>query len=187
MKKQIPIEQAHRLLGPGPAVLVTALARGRHSIMPAAWVTPVNMRPPMIAIAINQAHFTAELIQRSEQFGLSIPSVELLKQVRYCGSVSGRDADKWVQTGLHQAEPHQIDTPLVEECLAHIECAVAQAIDLPDHTVFIGEVLYAAVEEGIFEERWLLEGKEAKPLHHLGGSFYALLEESIEAPAPEDT
>jgi flavin reductase (DIM6/NTAB) family NADH-FMN oxidoreductase RutF len=181
MKQAIPLETAHRLLGCGSVVLVTASAKGRSSIMPAAWATPLSIRPPLIGVCINQAHFTAELVRRSEQFGLSVPSAELLHQVQYCGSVSGRDVDKWDQTGLHPAEPHKIDIPLIDECIAHLECGVVQAVDITDHTMFIGQVLYAAVEEGIFTDRWLLEDRDAKPLHHLGGPWYGVLEEAIKA------
>lgn len=185
MKQSIPLETAHRLLGCGSVVLVTATVKGRSSIMPAAWVTPLSIRPPLVGVCINQAHFTAELVKRSEQFGLSIPSFELLQQVQYCGSVSGRDVDKWAQTGLRQAEPHEIEVPLIEECIAHLECGVVRAVDITDHTLFIGQVLYAAAEEGIFSDRWLLEGRDAKPIHHLGGFWYGVMDQAIEAPQPE--
>ena len=187
-KIPLPIETAHRLLSPGPIALVTSQRKGRVNITPIAWISTVSSRPPMIAIAVNQAHFLHELIRASGEFVLNIPSVELLKQVKYCGSVSGRDADKFQVTGLHQAEPRYVSTPHIDECLAHIECALVDVHSPGDHSIFLGEVVAAKVEAEAFETRWLLKERELRPLHHLGGAFYGVIDEGIDAdaaPSPE--
>ena len=181
MKKDVPISKAHRLINDGPVVLVTAAYKGRMNVMAAAWTTPISSRPPLVGVAIHLGGFTHDLIKRSGEFALNIPGRPLADKVRLCGSVSGEDVeDKFKLAGLTPVEAKYIGAPLIEECLGHLECAVVEAIELGDHTLFVGEVVAAQAEEEAFDGYWLLEDEEAKPLHHLGGDFYAVLEKRIE-------
>ena len=188
MKEEIPFTRVHRLINPGPVVLVTAKYKDRVNVMTAAWAVPISLRPPLVGVAIAPRCFTHDLIRRSEQFALNIPGRALLEQVKLCGTLSGHDVDdKFEAAGLTPVDALEIDAPLIEECLGHLECALVEAITLGDHTLFVGEVIAAQVEREAFDETWLLEEEEAKPLHHLGGEFYALLEERIEVkPQPEE-
>ena len=184
-KVPVPVERAHRLLSPGPVLLVTAARKGRTDITPIGWASSVSTRPPLVAIAVFQGNFIHELIKASGEYAINVPSLDLLKQVQYCGSVSGRDVDKFQATGLHQGEPKQIGAPLVDECLAHLECAVTDVVTPGDHSIFIAEVVAAQAESDAFEDYWLLkEEKELKPLHHLGGIYYSVLDGRIDASAP---
>ncbi|MFQ6058113.1 MAG: flavin reductase family protein [Anaerolineae bacterium] len=181
MKRELPVTRANRLINPGPVVLVTARYKDRFNVMTAAWAVPISHRPPLVGVAIAPSRFTHDLIVRSDQFALNVPGRGLLEQVELCGTLSGHDVDdKFAAAGLTPMEPQQIDAPLIEECLGHLECAVVEAIELGDHTLFVGEVVAAQVEEEAFDEAWLLEEEEAKPLHHLGGDLYAVLEKRIE-------
>ncbi len=180
MKKEIPTWQATRLLQPGNIALVTARHRDKVGVMPAAWLTPLSQTPPLVGVAIHQSRFTHDLIRRSEQFALNLPGRPLAEQVDRLGRVSGfEDVEKFKLAGFAEAEPKQVAAPLIEECLAWIECAVVDAVETGDHTLFIGEVLVARVEEQAFDETWLLVDEEVKPLHHLGGKRYAVLEKPI--------
>lgn len=176
MKEQIPLSNAHRLLNSGCMVVVTATAKGRTNAMPAAWVTPVSLRPPLVAVSIAVTSFTHELIARSNEFVLNVPGTELAKQVTSMGAVSGRDVDKFKQTGLHLAPPKVVSAPLIAECLGHLECAVANRTTVGDHSLFIGEVLAAWAEKDAFDQFWRLEHREIKPLHHLGANIFSVLE-----------
>jgi len=187
MKKvEIPLTRAGRLINAGPVVLVTSHYKDKANVMTAAWVTPLSFSPPLVGIAIHPARFTYDLIKKSEQFAINVPGISLLKAVEICGTVSGRDVDKFKKAGITPVDALEIDVPLVEECLGHIECVLVDAFTVGDHTLFVGQVVSASVVEGIFDEVWKLEEEEAKPLHHLGGSFYALLEKRIESPSTEE-
>ncbi len=181
-KVKVPLERAHRLIGPGPVVLVTAERKGKADITPVGWAMPVSVRPPLVAIAVYEGNFLNELIRAAGQFVLNIPSVDLVKQTHYCGTVSGRDVDKFAVTGLHVAEPEEVDTPLIEECIAHLECALVDVVTPGDHGIFIGEVVYAQAEEEAFKEQWLEKSeKELRPIVHLGGTIFATLGERFDA------
>ncbi len=180
MKVEVPLSQATRLINSGPVVLVTAKYKDKVNVMAAAWTTPISHEPPLVGVSIAPQRFTHDLVRRSGEFVLNVPGRNLLEQVELCGSVSGRDVDKFKEAHLTPMEAKEVSAPLIEECLGHLECAVVEAFELGDHTLFVGQVVAAWAEEGTFDEVWLLEDEEAKPLHHLGGDYFGVLEERLE-------
>ncbi|MCS7285961.1 MAG: flavin reductase family protein [Anaerolineae bacterium] len=176
MKKvEIPVSHAFRLINAGGVVLVTSHYKDKENVMSASWITPLSFSPPLIGVAIHPVRFTHDLIKKSEQFALNIPSVSLLKAVEICGTYSGRDVDKFARAGITPVDALEIDVPLVEECIGHIECVLTDAFTTGDHTLFVGQVVAASVVEEAFDKVWKLENDELKPLHHLGEDFYAVL------------
>ncbi len=188
MKKDVPLWQAYRLVQSGAVALVTTRYLDKVNVMPASWISPVSYDPPRIGIAIAFTRMTHDLIRRSEAFVLNIPGRPLAEQVDRAGHISGRDVDdKLSELGLTGADADEIDAPLIDECLAHIECGVVEAIELGDHVWFVGEVLAAKADEEAFDETWLLgEDEEKKPLLHLGGNLYAVPESRIEVKQREE-
>lgn len=176
-KIDIPLWQVTRLVSPGPVALVSLKYRDKVNLIAVGWVSVLSQNPPRLGIAIHPSRYSHDLLRRSGQFGLSIPGRALAEAVVRVGQVSGASGvDKFNAAGLTQAEPKQIEAPLVQEALAWIECAIVDTFESGDHTLFVGEVLAARAEEAAFQDTWLLpEDEEMRPLHHLGGARYALL------------
>ncbi len=181
MKVQVPSSYALRLILPGVVGLVTTEYRGRMDVTTVSWMAPVGREPPMVGLAIHPSTLCHDLIKRSGEFVVNVPTLDVLNQVMTCGQISGNDLDKFARTGLVLAEPKVVRAPLIEQCVAHLECALVNAFQPGDHTIFVGEVAYAWAEEGAFDETWTLEERDLKPLHHLGGKAFAVLEERLEA------
>lgn len=183
--RQIERQLATRLIQPGPVVLVTSLFRAQHNVMTAGWLMPVGHDPVMIGVAIHPGRLTHEFVSRSEAFGLSIPTIDLLNAVHRCGVESGRDRDKFESAGLTPLDAFEIDAPLVEECVAHIECGVVERLTFTDHDLFIGEVLAASAAEELFTDRWRIQdGSEL--LHHIAADEYAALGRIYRARLSDD-
>jgi flavin reductase (DIM6/NTAB) family NADH-FMN oxidoreductase RutF len=173
-KETVPLDKAHRLITNGPVTLITSAYKDRQGIMPASWVIPVSLKPFLVAVAINPMAFTHDLIDKSGQFAINVPTGDLARAVKQAGSISSRDLDKFKAIGLHPLAALKISAPLVEECIGHLECSVITRYTPGDHTIFIAEVVAAQVEAGTFEGVWLVEKEEARVLHHLGGSSYCV-------------
>lgn len=169
MKKDVPLNQAHRLLNTGCVVLVTSAFETSVNVMSLAWQTPLSGQPTLAGISVAHPHFTHELIMKSREFAINIPGWELLEQVKFCGKAKGRNTDKFAESGLTPVSASKISAPLAEQCLGHIECRVAQHITVGDHTLFIGEVLAASAREDKFNGYW---NADASLIHHLGGTNY---------------
>src|SRR5215213_1756533 len=99
VKREISIDQAYRLIACGPVTLVTSFHRGDMNVMTASWLTPISYRPTLIGLSVHQANMTHDLIKRVGEFAINIPTPELIRQVRFCGSTSGRDQSKLTATG----------------------------------------------------------------------------------------
>lgn len=180
MKVQVPTQFALRLIAPGAVGLVTTAYRGRMNVTTVSWLAPVSRDPALLAVAINPATLCHDLLKRSGEFVVNIPTTDVLNQVATCGQISGNDLDKFDRTGLVMAEPRVVRPPLIEQCIGHLECAVVNSYQPGDHTIFIGAVAYASAEEEAFDETWTLPEKDLKPLHHLGGKWYGVIEERLE-------
>ncbi len=188
MRRPVPETEARRLLSGGPVTLVTSRYHGKDNVMPAAFVTPLSMEPPLVGVAMNPNHHSYDMLRYTEQFALSIPGRRLLHHVQYLGSVSGRDVDKFELTKLPTFKALRVEAPLIEGCVAHIECGLVDAFRTGDHVLLVGQVLAASAVAEAFDKTWLLEDDDEKPLHHLGANRYALLGQRMEAriPKPEE-
>jgi flavin reductase (DIM6/NTAB) family NADH-FMN oxidoreductase RutF len=176
---------ARRLLGGGPVLLVSTSYRGRPNVMPVAYAMNLSITPPMVGIALHPERYTLDVIRKTNEFAINIPSRELLHHVQYLGTLSGVDFDKLELTNLPTFQARRVNSPLLEGCVGWIECDVEDVIEIGDHFLVTARVVAVQAEEEAFEGHWLLKDNDAKPLHYLGGNFYALLDEVLEARIPQ--
>jgi len=133
--------------------LVTCSSSGRVDIIAVSFCMPVSREPPMVACAIGQKTYSSELIQQTKEFVVNVPTHELKRQIYYCGSHSGRDVDKFKETGLTPQPARHVDAPIISECVAHMECRVEQATDTGDKVLFIATVVDAYADEDVAQGR----------------------------------
>ena len=181
MNIEIPLSKANRLINHGPTVLVTSQSGDKPNVMTAAWQTPVSKNPPLVAVSIAPGRYSHQLIEESREFVINIPTHNLLREVQGCGKVSGRKVDKFEKFGLTSVPAFKVKTPLIKECIAHLECTLYDSIKVGDHTFFIGEILSASVEEDLYDDFLRVEDLRAKTLHHLGSNTYTYPDKRIKA------
>jgi flavin reductase (DIM6/NTAB) family NADH-FMN oxidoreductase RutF len=178
MKVEVPKAQATRLINAGGVILVSSCYKDKANIITIAWHTPISKDPGLIGIAIAKSHLSYELIQKSEEFIINVPHADLLKQTIACGSISGSKVDKFKESGLTAEKADKlIKTPRIKECIGHIECYLRDIRDIGDHGLFIGEVISASAQEGLFNETWQVD--KVKLLFHLGGKYFTSSSETI--------
>ncbi len=182
-KVDVSLARALRLLTPGPVTLLTAQYRGKKNVMAAGWAMPISSNPPMVAVAIHPSRYTYGLIEKSGDFALNIPARPLAEKVKKAGDLSGADVDKFLQIGLTPYEAKEVSAPLIVECIGHLECGVVDRVQGGDHILLLAQVVAASAEETAFDgEKWTLVDEEVKPVHHLGGNFFAILESPLSIP-----
>jgi len=177
--------EARRLLTGGPVVLVTTSWHAKTNVMPVAYVMPLSFKPPLVGIAVHPSRHTHDMIRFSEEFAINVPGRSLIHHIQYLGSVSGKELDKFELTKLPTLKARKVGAPLIEGCIGYIECGLEDALRVGDHTLFVGRVVAASVDDEAFDETWLLADDDHKPLHYLGLSRYAILGEKMEARVPE--
>ncbi|MFA5138821.1 MAG: flavin reductase family protein [Elusimicrobiota bacterium] len=129
---------------PMSMTLVGTLVDGRPNFMAVGWITRVNVKPPMIAVALGKNHYTNGGIRAAKAFSVNIPSLDLIKQTDYCGLVSGRKQDK---SAVFKVVPGAATgAPLADDCPLCMECRLVDVVDLPTNEIFIGEIVAAYAE-----------------------------------------
>lgn len=126
---------------PMPMVVVGTLVNKRPNFMAVGWVTRVNYRPPMIAVALGKIHYTNSGIRTSGAFSINVPGIDLMEKADYCGIVSGREEDK--STVFKVITGKKTGTPMIEDCPLCMECKLANIVALPTNELFIGEIVGA--------------------------------------------
>lgn len=174
-----------RLLEPGPTVLVTSMYRSHPNVMTAAWLSPLGFDPPLIGLSVHPGRTTHQLISKSEMFGISIPTMDLVRAVHQCGMYSGEDVDKFERTGLTPVDPVEIEAPRIDECVAHLECGVVERLTLTDHDLFVAQILHAEADNERFQDRWVASA-ELQLIHHIAAEYYAGLTRAYAVRLEED-
>jgi flavin reductase (DIM6/NTAB) family NADH-FMN oxidoreductase RutF len=137
-----------RILYPSRVVLVTSAGKsGKPNIMTVAWTAILSMNPFMVGIAVSPKRHSHKLISESKEFVVNLPAFELEKQMEFCGTKSGRDIDKFKETGLTPAKSEKVKAPRIAECYAWLECKLVNSIETGDHTFFVGEVVASGERE----------------------------------------
>lgn len=142
------------MLYPLPAVMVSCQREGeKPNIITLAWVGTVNSEPPMVSISIRPERYSYDIIKETGEFVINLTTEELVNATDYCGVRSGRDVDKYEQTGLTPCMSKTIKAPGIAESPVCLECKVKQDITLGSHTMFIAEVTAVSVDESYMDEK----------------------------------
>lgn len=153
MIEPVDLPRAYLLLNHGPTVLVTSAHGSARNVMAAAWAMPLDFDPPKIAVVIDANTYTRQLIEASGEFALNIPCQAIADKVLKAGSASGKDIDKFAHTGLGSFPAQVIGAPLVEGCVAWLECRVLPRPDNQQrHDLFLAEVVAAQANGQVFKD-----------------------------------
>ena len=141
-------EQSKRLLSPGPflcpvpVVLVTCgdIDAEKNAIT-LAWVGVASSEPPSVTIGVRPTRYSFGLIQRYGDFVVNVPGAHQIGALKYCGSVSGRDEDKFKGANLTPVPAERTRAPLIMEFPLNLECKVKTRVSLGSHDLFVGEIV----------------------------------------------
>jgi len=137
---------------PSPVVMATcAGSDGKPNIITLGMYMSISLRPPLVCIGVSPRRYSHRLIEETGEFVVNVPSMDLEDEMRLCGTRSGRDCDKFKETGLTPIPASKVRPPLIEECYGHLECRVVQTHVCGDHTLFVGEVVAASADDGVLD------------------------------------
>jgi len=187
---RIPVElrRSYKLLNHGPTTLVSSASGGRTNVMAAAWAMPIDFEPPKVAVVIAEGTHTRELVDASGEFVLNVPTRAQLDAVYAVGSESGRDEDKWARSGLRPLPASKVAAPLVDGCVAWLECRVLPESDIQrKYDLFVAEVVAAWADDTAWDSKenaWRFEDDACRTVHHLAGGVFFTTGERLQAKKP---
>jgi len=180
-KVNVDSSSSYRLLHPMHTVLVSCVGKaGKPNIITLAWAMPTSVNPPLVAVSIRPERHSHLIIEEEKEFVVNIPTMEILKETLFCGRRSGKDYDKFRETGLTPSPSRRVKPPIIKECVAHLECKLHSQFTTGDHTIFVGEVVEAYADKEAFADGYNL--KKARMIFHLGGDKFATLKLKVFKP-----
>lgn len=163
------------LLYPVPAVLVSAADKdGNSNLITVAWAGTICSDPPMLSISVRPERYSYHMIRETGEFVVNLTTEDLVRAVDFCGVKSGRDTDKWKETGLTPEKASVVNVPLVRQSPVNLECRVLRVDELGSHHMFIAQVVAVDVDEKYMDEKDQFHLSAAKPLAYSHGRYYGL-------------
>lgn len=106
-------------------LLVSVGSDGRKNIMTIGWgLVGVLWREPVFMVAVRDSRYTHGLIEETNEFTVNVPGDNMGEVIKLCGNVSGRDHDKFKETGLTAVAGKNVQVPIISECVLNFECKV---------------------------------------------------------------
>jgi flavin reductase (DIM6/NTAB) family NADH-FMN oxidoreductase RutF len=118
---------------------------------------------PILTVLVRNSRHTYTIIEKSSEFTVSVPLVDMRKELAFCGSNSGQKVDKLKKCGLEIFPGEKVKTPILNIQGVHFECKIVYKAPLnpsalaesykhlyPDkdyHTMYFGEIAYCYSNE----------------------------------------
>ncbi len=142
-KQDFPVSDIRRFLEPGPVVLVSSAHKGERNIMTMGWHMVMEFVPSLVGCLISAGNHSHELVRRSKECVINIPTLELAPTVAKIGNCSGAHVDKFAEFKLTAQPAEEVKAPLIAQCYANLECKLADDALIDKYNVFIFEVVKA--------------------------------------------
>ena len=138
------IQIANQPVGPFPAMIVGAMVEGKPTYT-AVGAGGCACLEPVLCVSLKDSHYITAGIRDSGWFSVNIPSRALVRELDYCGIVSGRDTDKSrLFTGFFSQGDR---APLIEECPLNFLCRVCDSKEIQGFTMFFGDIQAVYIDE----------------------------------------
>jgi flavin reductase (DIM6/NTAB) family NADH-FMN oxidoreductase RutF len=142
-KRDFPVSNIRQILEPGPVVLVSSAWKGRTNIMTMGWHAVMEFTPSLIGCVIAEDNVSFEMIRRSGECVINVPTADMVDQVVGIGNSDGDEIDKFARFQLTPIAATKVDAPLIKECFANLECRIADARLVKKYNFFILKVVKA--------------------------------------------
>jgi flavin reductase (DIM6/NTAB) family NADH-FMN oxidoreductase RutF len=139
----------------GVTVVTTRRPGGIHG-MTASSFCSVSLDPPLVLVCVDRRNRTHALLAEQGAFCAHILAEGQEELAQQCAGRRGERGNE-----LHGVPYREGKTgaPVLEGCLAYLDCRVLYAHDGGDHTIFVGQIEESGVDE------------DAHPLLHFRGGY----------------
>jgi len=155
-------------------VLITTAAGATPNVMTNGFNMALQHEPPLLAMVVGPWDHSYAALRDTGECVVAVPPATLAATVVDVGNCSGADVDKFAQFELTPLPARGVGAPLVGECLANIECRVADERLVDDYNLFVLEAIHA----------WTLPAHVGVPrLHHRGDGTFVVDGELVDLRA----
>lgn len=143
-------------------LLNTIGADGNPNTMTIGWMTAgIMWGKPVLTVLVRPSRYSFSKIEEVGEFTVNVMPPRFAGALQICGSVSGRDTDKFALTDLLPSQAQEVRAPVIVQAAICYECRIVHANDVilanlkPDivatfypkgdvHRIYYGEVVAAS-------------------------------------------
>ncbi len=140
------------------AFLTVKVAEAQNT-MTIGWATiGFIWQKPIMMVAVRPTRHTFGIIEKAQDFTVTVPSGDMGKAIAFCGTKSGRDVDKFKMCNLETADGLKVLSPIIKVPGIHYECKIVLKSAMNEafldkeydkalypqkdyHTLYFGEIL----------------------------------------------
>lgn len=168
------LSQVDQVLEKIGLLLVSTNKEGASNVMTIGWgLFGILWEMDFVMVAVRPSRHTFNYIEDTGEFTINVPTLDMASVLEYCGTVSGRDEDKFIKMSLDLIKGTSVSAPIIKQCCLHFECKVAYKTRLiqegipkeiildryPEgdfHTIYFGKILNVLADEDISSKMELL-------------------------------
>ncbi len=162
------------LLAPVPPALVSVGDSERDNLITVAWTGIICSDPPKTYISVRPERYSYEILKKTGEFIINLPSSHIIRSIDFCGVRSGRNLDKFKECRLTREEATVVKCPAVAESPVSLECRVTDVIPLGSHDMFMADIVAVNVDERYIDEKGKLRIEQTSLATYAHGSYFAL-------------
>ena len=127
--KKTDLSRCLLFIEPGPVVLVSSynLETQQPNLMTISWTIALDFNHH-IALCTGPWNYSFDLIMKTKECVVAIPPASMAETVVKIGDISGKYCDKFEKFGIKQLEAEKTDAPLIDGCVANLECKVVDFV-----------------------------------------------------------
>jgi|SRR5690554_3249668 len=158
--KTIPLDKIVRWIEPGPLLLLSTSCEGRNNVMTFGFHMMIQHYPPLIGIVVGPWDYSQKALISTKECVIAVPGVDLMEKAVDIGNCSGLVVDKFEHFHLTARVASEVRAPLIEECLANLECRVVDMQLVGQYNLFVLEAV----------KGWENESREERRIFHHNGN-----------------
>lgn len=128
--------------------LLGTRAGERRNLMTLSWAMQVATRPRLVAVSVERAARSLELLREGRAFSLCLLPRAERTLVRRFAKPAVEDPAARTLSGVTFLDAPVTGTPVPEAAVAYLECTLAAELDLGSHVLVTGEVVGAGARGG---------------------------------------
>jgi flavin reductase (DIM6/NTAB) family NADH-FMN oxidoreductase RutF len=168
------LSQVDRILKKIGLLLVSTNKESTSNVMTIGWgLFGILWEMDFVMVAVRPSRHTFNFIEDTGEFTINVPTLDMADVLEYCGTVSGRDEDKFAKMSLDLLKGTLVSAPIIKQCCLHFECQVAYKTRLiresipkeiildrypkgDFHTIYFGKILNVLADKDISSKIKLL-------------------------------
>ncbi len=162
------------MLAPVPPALITCACDGVQNVFTVAWTGITNTIPPKTYISVRPSRYSYELIKKSGEFVINLPTRELVRAADFCGVHTGRKINKFERCRLQTEPAKTVSAPLLAASPLSLECRVTDILPLGSHDMFLADIVAVDVEESLIDKEGKLRLDSAGLVAYAHGDYFEL-------------